>query len=95
MTLLRSSFTFKKKKGSHLLKHYNIIFESLGGFTFFRGELKFNNMLYNSDLFETESYSSYKCATKSPYVWSVGNSLRAVDNVQSDTKSLFKQHEDL
>ena len=29
-----------------------------------------------------------------PYAWSVGNSQRAVDNVQTVAKPLFKQHED-
>ena len=48
-----------------------------------------------SDLFEKESYSNYKCVMKSPYVWSVGNSQRAVDNVQTVAKPLLKQQEDL
>ena len=94
---MRSSLTFLKR-GSHLLKCYNNIIFILGGLTLFRGGFKSNNILYImqlSGLFETESYSNYKCVTKSPYVWSVGNSQRAVDNVQTVAKPLFKQHEDL
>ena len=48
-----------------------------------------------SDLFETEFNSNYPYVTKSPYVRSVGNSQRAVDNAQTVAKLLFKQHEDL
>ena len=39
-----------------------------------------------SNLFEIESYSNYKCVIKSSYLWSVGNSQRAVDNVQTVAK---------
>ena len=85
-----------EKGGSHLLKHYNIILY-YWGFTPFRGGFTSYNILYImqlSELFETEFYCNYKCVTKSPYVWSVGNSQRAVDNVQTVAKPLFKQHED-
>ena len=42
-----------------------------------------------------ESYSNNKCVIESPDVCSDGNSQKAVDNVQTVAKPLFKQHEDL
>ena len=52
-----------KKEGSHLLKHY-IIFILLGGSHFSEGGSNLIIIMQLSDLFETESYSNYKCVTK-------------------------------
>ena len=84
---MTSGFTFLKK-GVHVYKkNHNIMFVLLGGFTFFRGVSNYliclkQNLIPNINVLPS-------------HLWSVGNSQRTADNVQTVAEPLFKQHEDL